>query len=288
VLEQPDLAAFFLDLAVLPDAATALRLMVNAMGFRGDSLEALEAALVRVRRPVLLCLDNAQAAVAAGWGADLLERLARLARRSLPFDPDEGAPAGVGSFDLMLVAVAGADPLALSEPFAPIRLGAVAPSEVRLLAEAYLDESGVAFAGGELAELGALSAGHPAYLQRAAFHLFEAKARAAAGEPPYNWRAAYLAEARERPVPGAPLPPEVFRGEGATARDESQLDGLEASETRSTPEPMSAGDFGGFLLAVLPVMLALLALQLGGGWLGAALVLLLGYGGAALWRRHGL
>jgi hypothetical protein len=226
--------------------------------------------------------------VAAGWGADLLERLARLARRSLPFDPDEGAPAGAGSFDLMLVAVAGADPVALSEPFAPIRLGAVAPSEVRLLAEAYLDESGIAFAGGELAELGALSAGHPAYLQRAAFHLFEAKARAAAGEPPYNWRAAYLAEARERPIPGAPLPPEVFRGEGATARDESQLDGLEASEARSTPEPMSAGDFGGFLLAVLPVMFALLAVQLGGGWLGAALVLLLGYGGAALWRRHGL
>jgi hypothetical protein len=272
VLELPDLASFFLDLAVLPDAAAVYGLLTRAMGFRGDTLADLENALARLRRTVVVCLDNADGAIAAGWGEDLLERLARLARRSVPLDPDGIAPPGAGLFDLGLIAAAGAEAPPLSEPFAQVRLGAIAASEVRLLTEAYLDETGVEFTARELRELAELSAGHPAYLQRAAFHLFEARQN-----PGYRWRAAYLAEARERPVPGAPLPPEVFRGEGDSARDEGAAVSLEEGEERTPPEQMALGRPGDLLAAVAPLVVALLVLQLGGGWAVALAVLVAGY-----------
>lgn len=271
VLELPDLASFFVDLAVLPDAATALGLLNRAMGYRGDSLADFERAIAGLGRSVLVCLDGADAALAAGWGEELLERLARLARRSVPLDPDGMAPPGAGLFDLLVVAAAGAAPPALSEPFAQVRLGAIAASEVRLLAEAYLDESGVEFTGAELRELGELSAGHPAYVQRAAYHLFEARTR-----PGYAWRAAYLAEARERPVPGAPLPPEVFRGDGDGARDEGG-EPLEPGEARRAPELMATGHPADLIAAVAPLVAGLLTLQLSGSWPVAAAVLVAGY-----------
>lgn len=279
VLEIPDLASFFVDLAVLPGAAAAYGLLTRAMGFRGDTPAELEQAMVRLRRSVLVCLDGADAAITAGWGEDLLERMARLARRSVPLDPEGGSPPGV--FDLLLVAAAGAEAPPLSEPFMQVRLGAIAPSEVRLLAEAYLDESGVEFSGAELRALGELSAGHPAYLQRAAYHLFEAHAR-----PGYAWRAAYLAEARERPVPGAPLPPEVFRGEGDAPRDEGAAAPLEPGAEGAAPELMATGSPLDLLAAVGPVVLALLALPLG-GWPLALGVLVAGYALGWLLVRRG-
>ena len=281
VLELPDLASFFLDLAVLPDAATVYRLLTRAMGFRGDTLAELEAALARLRRPVLICLDGADAALEAGWGEQLLERLARLARRSLPFDPDGLAPPDASRFDLMLVAAAGAVAPTLSEPFAVVPMRALASSEVRLLTEAYLDETGVEFSGAELNELAALSVGHPAYLQRAAYHLFKAKT-----QPGYNWRAAYLAEAREQPVPGAPLPPAVFRGEGEDAFTTTDGTAPEAGGARTAPELMSTSGGGELFEAILPVVAALIALQAGLGWAVALLVLVTGYGLVALLLRR--
>ncbi|HMQ34027.1 MAG TPA: AAA family ATPase, partial [Chloroflexaceae bacterium] len=211
VLELPDLDALYLDLAVLPDAAAVYTLVGRALRGRAASAGELEDALARFGHPVLLCLDGADAAVAAGWGADLLERLARIARRSTPA-LDEGERLLPGTHDLMLVAAAGAAAPPLGEPFREVRLGALPAAEVRLLAEAYLGEDEAGFSGEELRSLAELSAGHPAYLQRAAYHLYEARTR-----PGYDWRAAYLAEARERPVIGAPLPPELFRGEGGEA-----------------------------------------------------------------------
>lgn len=282
VLEDPTLEALYLDVALLPDAATVYRLIASALGGRGDSLEAVEAALSRVGRTVLVCLDHTEAAVAAGWGAELLERMARLARRSIPGEAGGLAPRGEGVFDLLLVAAGGATAPELSEPFAQVRLGAFAPAEVRLFAEAYLDETGVAFTAAELREAAAISAGHPAYLQRAMFHLFEAR-----GRPDYDWRAAYLAEAREQPVPGAPLPPEAFVGQGDAVRDEGRGGDLTTRPAPALPAAPPGGDLGGLLNAALPLVLALIALQILGNWFVALVVLVAGYGVVAALARRG-
>ena len=192
-LEEPELRAFYLDLAGATGAAVVYHTIVEALGGRGDTPAALEVALVEVSAPALLCLDNAQAPLAAGWGEMLLEVLARVAR---------------GGSLLLVAAVVGRAPL-LSERFATIGLGALAPTEVRLLVDAYLDNQGISFTPAELREIVHLSAGHPAYVQRAAYHVFQSKL-----DPRLDWRASYLAEARERPVPGAPLPSSVFDGRG--------------------------------------------------------------------------
>ena len=191
-LEIPELRSFYLDLVGAVSAAEVYQTVVEALGQRGDTSAALEVALMGFDAPVLLCLDNAQAALAAGWGEGLLEALARMAR---------------GGALMLVAAVEGSVP-PLSERFAAIRLGALAQAEVRLLVETYLDVAGISFSVAELREIAALSAAHPAYVQRAAFHLFESKL-----DPSIDWRAAYLAEARVRPVPGAPLPPAVFEGQ---------------------------------------------------------------------------
>lgn len=281
VLEDPTLEALYLDLALLPDAATVYRLVSRALASRGDTPEAVEAALVRAGHSVLVCCDNAEAAVTAGWGADLLERMARLARRSVPGEPGGLAPRGEGLFDLLLVAAAGTSAPPLSEPFAVVRLGALSDAEVRLLAEAYLDETEVSFSAAELRELAALSTGHPAYLQRAMFHCFEAHR-----QPAYDWRAAYLAEARERPIPGAPLPPEAFVGQGGAARDEGQFGELAERSTSALPDVPAAGGLGDLLGAALPLVAALLTLQLTGNWLAALGLLIVGYGLVALLVRR--
>ncbi len=282
VLEDPTLEALYLDVALLPDAATVYRLIANALGGRGDSPDAVEKVLSRAGRTVLVCLDHTEAAVEAGWGAEMLERMARLARRSVPGEPGGLAPRGEGVFDLLLVAAGGATAPELSEPFAQVRLGAFAPAEVRLFAEAYLDATGVAFTSAELREAAAISAGHPAYLQRAMFHLFEAY-----GRPDYDWRAAYLAEARERPVPGAPLPPEAFVGQGDMARDEGQGGDLVTRQAPALPAAPPGGDLGGLLNAALPLVLALIALQVLGNWFVALAVLVAGYGVVAALARRG-
>ncbi|MGQ9926699.1 MAG: ATP-binding protein [Chloroflexaceae bacterium] len=282
VLEDPTLEALYLDVALLPDAATLYRLIASALGGRGDSLEAVEMVLSRVGRTVLVCLDHTEAAIAAGWGAEMLEDMARLARRSIPGQPGSPVPRGEGVFDLLLVAAGGATAPGLSEPFAQVRLGAFAPAEVRLFAEAYLDATGVTFTSAELHEAAALSAGHPAYLQRAMFHLFEAR-----GRPDYDWRAAYLAEAREQPVPGAPLPPEAFVGQGDAVRDEGRGGELATRQAPVLPAAPPGGDLSGLLNAALPLVLALIALQVLGNWFVALAVLVAGYGVVAALARRG-
>jgi hypothetical protein len=206
-----------------------------------------------------------------------------MARRSVATYPGGIAPPGEGQYDLLLVTAAGREPPRLSEPFAAITLGALAPSEVRLLCEAYLDDTGVEFSPEEIREVGRLSAGHPAYIQRAAYHLFIAHT-----QPGYGWRAAYLAEARERPVPGAPLPPAIFSGEGAAEREESTYGEAEMGE--GAAERPAAAQWriegpGALLAALAPLIAAMLAVQLGAGWLVAAAVLVIGYGLVALAMR---
>lgn len=235
-LEEPALRAYYLDLAVLADAADVYQLVTQALGERGDTSAALEVALTVANIPLLLCLDNAQHAIAAGWGEPLLDTLARMVR----------------GHDLLLVAALEGPPPTLSERFAMVTIGAFATVEVGLLADAYLDGTGVSFAPAELRDLTVLSAAHPAYLQRAAYHLFESKR-----QPGYDWRAAYLQEAREQPVPGAPLPPQVFEGAAAGRFAESAYSDSDGALQHAPPTlPIPAIEPG--LLLVAPLLLGLL------------------------------
>jgi hypothetical protein len=273
-LERPEAESFYLDLSVLPDAAACYKLMAKGLGSRGDTPADLEVALLRLKDPVVFCLDRAESAIAKGWGVGLLEQLARIVRRSIAIrrdavPPPENTAAGAASKEyLFLLAVAHNGPVPeMNERFAVVGLGAFAPAEIRLFADAYLGNSGVHFSPAELRELLLLSVGHPAYLQRAAFHLFRAHT-----EPGYDWRAAYLAEASERPVPGAPLPPPVFEGEATEAL--LSVYGYQSSPVGAylpeKPEIAGAGDMAALLL---PLLASLLAWQFG-GWLAGVGVLL--------------
>lgn len=280
-LEQPDLESLYVDLAVLPDAPTFYQLVVTALHGMGDTAAALEVALLEAEGPVLLCLDGAEVAIAAGWGELLLERLARIARSSPAARLGGSVVPGSGAVDLLLVVVIEGALPPLSEPFATLTLGGLAPSEVRLIAEAYLDDTGVTFTPFELRELTDLSAGHPAYVQRAAFHLFQAKLI-----PGYDWRTAYLTEARERPIPGAALPPGVFAGEQAATGPFSTYGDLGEGGLKPAQETFQAGSLVGLLLLLLVLVAALLALQLSGNWLLAGGVFLLGLALLALIERQ--
>jgi hypothetical protein len=274
-LDRDDLEALYVDLAVLEGATAFYRLVVEALGGSGENSAALELALIEHEGPVLLCLDRAEAAIAAGWGERLLEALARTTRRG---GVPRAARHSLQDF-YVVAAVDGAAP-ALSEPFAVVTLGALAPTEVRLLAEAYLDGSGVSFTPADLRELGQLSAGHPAYLQRAAYQLYRSKL-----DPAYPWRAAYLEEARERPVPGAPLPPGVFEGSAGERQGSAYGELLQAPRSAQLDRPQLEG-VGGALAALLPLLAALLAWQLSGSWLLALLGLLAGIALAVLVQRR--
>jgi hypothetical protein len=262
-LDLPDLRAYYLDLRGAESAAEIYRTVAAALGRPGDTLAALELALLEARTPVLLCLDNAQASLAEGWGVALLEALARLARGAALF---------------LVVATEGTPPL-LSEPFALIRLGALAPTEVRLLVEAYLDDDPIVFTPAELRQLIELSAAHPAYVQRAAYHLYQSKL-----DPSIDWRAAYLLEARERPIPGAPLPPAIFEGR----QDQVQHSGYGETAVEQAPAgplPLPLPDAAPILILLAALIPALLAYLLSGSmWLAAAAALA-GAVVAALWPR---
>ncbi len=267
-LELPELRAYYLDLAPATSAADVYRVVGEALGQRGDSLSTLELALVAVSQPVLLCLDNAQAPLAAGWGAALLEALARVAR---------------GGSLILVVAMEG-EPPALSERFAMIRLGAMARTEVRLLAEAYLEGTDVSFTPAELRDLADLSGAHPAYIQRAAFHLFQSKIA-----PNGDWRAAYRAEVRARPIPGAPLPPAVFEGTrservGQSSYGEEEL----AAAGGQAPGQLPLPEVPRALAFALPLLLAALLLMLTGSLPLALGVAVVGVLGVALWSRRSL
>jgi AAA domain len=264
-LEQPELRAFYLDLTGATGADEVYRTVVEALGGRGDTPAALEVALLDIGAPVLLCLDNAQTPLAAGWGEALLEALARIAR---------------GGSLLLVAAVVGRAPL-LSERFAAISLGALAPAEVRLLIAAYLDGADASFTAAELREIAELSAGHPAYVQRAAYHLFQSKL-----EPGLDWRAAYLAEARERPVPGAPLPPAVFEGQGHGRLAQSSYGEDQYGGASDAPELLPLPEALPILPWALPLLGALLLLIATGSLALALLAAGIGLAGGLLWMRR--
>ncbi|NJL04691.1 MAG: ATP-binding protein [Chloroflexaceae bacterium] len=282
-LERPDLSTCYLDLASLESAEELYETLARAVGSRAHSVGALEIALLQNDGPLLLCLDRCEVAVAAGWGAAVLDELARLSLRSAapptarPIPALDGVPLvpALPTADLLLVGVlagrAAATPL--NAPFARISLGGFAPTEVRLLTDAYLDPSGVRFTAADLRELSNLSLNHPAYLQRAAYHLFIARN----GNPAYDWRAAYLAEAAERPISGAPLPPGVFIGEPPVFSWSSFAGEYGGQQPRiEVPQLGDLADLGRLLG---PAIGGLLAWQVAGNlWLGGLVAGLLALG----------
>jgi hypothetical protein len=269
VLEQPTLEAIYVDMAVLPNSEAFFSMLTEALGNSGAQASAFEFALLEQGVPVLLALDNAQHAIEAGWGDYALESLARIERRSTP-TPSYAIETRTGAIDLIVVVAVRGSAIPLSEPFVQLTLGAFASSEVRLLAEAYLFETGVSFEPRELNELWEMSKGHPAYLQRAAFHLYRAKTEAG-----YDWRAAYRAELRENPLPDAPLPPGVFEG-----GNHSSYEGVYEDEVLGKEGPKldmrSVSGVDTILGLGLSIAAGLLAWQLSTNLALGALVLLLG------------
>jgi hypothetical protein len=264
-LELPELRAYYLDLAGAESAAQVYRTIAEALGERGDTQAALEVALVASGDPVLLCLDNAQAPIAADWGQGLLEALARVMR---------------GGGLSLVVAVEGSAPQ-LSERFATISLGALAQTEVRLLMEAYLDDQGISFTPAELRAVADLSAGYPAYVQRAAYHLFQSKI-----DPSVDWRVAYLVEARDRPVPGAPLPPAVFEGQSQGRVAQSGYSGEQYAGAGQAPRQLPLPEIPAVFPFLILLLVALVALGLGCGLPLALLVGAVAAAGVVLWQRR--
>ncbi len=284
-LERPDLYTCYLDLAPLASAEELYETLARAVGSRAHSVGALEIALLQNDAPLLLCLDRCEVAVAAGWGAAVLDELARLSLRSAahpttsPIPAIDGVPfvPALPPTDLMLLLVGvlagSAEATPLNAPFVRISLGGFAPAEVRLLTDAYLDASGVRFTADDLRELSNLSLNHPAYLQRAAYHLFIARN----GNPAYDWRAAYLAEAAERPITGAPLPPGVFVGEPPVFSWSSFAG--EYGGQRPRIEVPQTGDLADLGRLLVPAIGGLLAWQVAGNlWLGGLVAGLIALG----------
>ncbi len=277
-LERPDLVTFYVDMGTLASDAALYELLARAIHSRGTTVTALEVALLQIEEPLLLCLDRCEVAVAAGWGTAVLDELARLSRRSIaqpattiPNVP--GAPLCTpaelpGEPMLLLVGVLSGT-AELTEPFVRLSLGGFAPAEVRLLTDAYLDDTGVRFSPDDLRELSALSLNHPAYLQRAAYHLYIARS----SQPTYDWRTAYMDEAQDRPVPGAPLPPGVFSGE-VQQFSWSSFEG-DYSGSRERIEAPQIGDLGDLLRLLVPAIGGLLAWQVAGNLLIGLLVAVL-------------
>ncbi|MEF3273601.1 MAG: AAA family ATPase [Chloroflexus sp.] len=290
VLEIPNLNAFYLDLALLPDATTAYGLIVRALGGTESTIAALEQRLAANGRPVLICLDGVESAIAAGWGADLLERLGRLARRSAPGYHGVAGPTGQSmAYDLMVVgAVRGTPPL-LSEPFATVRLGPLSFAEARLLLDSYLGEGETLFSADEVRELMALSAGQPAFLQRAAYHLYETRRR-----PTYRWRKAYRAELRENPPIDSPLPPAIFEAEDEDDDEEATNqpdlppnEPLRSQRRRRATLPPS-DDLRPLLAAVGPLLAGLIGMQASNSWPVGIAIGAAGYLSVIIWNwRHG-
>jgi len=87
-------------------------------------------------------------------------------------------------------------------------------------------------------------------------------------------------------VPGAPLPPAVFRGEGEDSYTTTDGTEPEAGGARTAPELMSTSGGGELFAAILPLVAALITLQTGWNWPVALLVLVAGYGLVALFLRR--
>jgi hypothetical protein len=260
-LAEPLLPSFYLALHEASTPEDVYQTVLQALGVPGSTPSALEVALLEQETPVLLCLDDAHRAIHAGWGETLLETLARIAR---------------GGRLILVAASAGEMPF-LSERFVRVRIGAFAPAEVRLFAETYLEGTNVSFTPGELRVLASISAGHPAYLQRAAYHLFESR------RDGRDWCAAFLAEARERPIPGAPLPPEAFAGEDGHDAIRPRYGTLRTDKLPQKDAGFLVPESPRTLLLMIPPLAALLIFVVTGNIVTAALVALLGLTIALAW-----
>jgi len=275
-LDDPGLRAFYVDLSVLPDAAATYELIIRALSSRGNSHTALEIALLEADQPLLLCLDNTGVAIEAGWGEHLLESLARMARQT----GRECQTTARNACLRLVVTMRSPVPL-LSEPFATLNMGAITPSEIRLLIDAYLDGTDVQFTSDDIGKLTTLSAGHPAYLQRAAFHLFNAKM-----QPGYNWQAAYREEVHTQPVPGAMLPPGAFEGDYAGESVTTYYPAAGDTPKRPDLKPYELEGQGGLVRALLPLLAALLVFSLSRSLLPAVGMFILGIVLVVLFERH--
>ena len=264
-LEIPELRAYYLDLRGAESASQIYATIASALGQPGDTLAAFELGLVAAGDPVLLCLDNAQAALAAGWGEELLESLARVVRGN----------------SLFLVAAMAGEPPLLSERFATIKLGALAQTEVRLLIATYLDGTGIDFRAQELREIVELSGAHPAYVQRAAYHLFQSKV-----DPLVDWRAAYRAEVRTRPIPGAALPPAVFQGTGSQPLTQSSYSDGEERRSGRVPEQLPLPDIWPLLAMVIALATVVVLVIVTASWLIAVIAGIAALIGVSLWERQ--
>lgn len=261
-LEIPELRAYYLDLQAAEGAAQVYETLAKSLGQRGDTVAAVELGLVAAGDPVLFCLDNAHAALAAGWGAGLLEALARVVR---------------GGNLFLVVALAGAPP-DLSERFAMLTLGALAQTEVRLLIETYLDGTGVSFTPGELRAVAELSGAHPAYVQRAAFYLFQSKL-----DPAVDWQAAYRAEVRSRPIPGAALPPAVFEGANGGRVTQSNYSDGEERRSGQVPQQLPLPEVASLWGVAIALALLVAVYLATGSWPIALVAGVAGLVGASLW-----
>jgi hypothetical protein len=261
--DDPSVAAFYLDLVGVAQPEQIFQTLIAALNGRGDSLAALELALIESGRPTVVCLDNAEHALSQAWGERFVEQMARMART--------GA--------LMLVVALHGEPPLLSERYAAVTLGAFQPAEIRMLCDTYLEGTNVNFSPSDYAALAHLSGGHPAYLQRAAFHLFRAK-----HDPGYNWKARYREEVRDQGVPGAPLPPGVFEGEEPGAY-ETRLQEEHETGAVAAPPAYVTGDDSWALPAVGLIAVGLVVAFAGYWWVALAL---LAAGGGLAWlaRRH--
>jgi hypothetical protein len=271
-LELPHLRAFYFDIQHAENAADIYRTVAGALGLRnaagqnGASLAALELALVAADDPILLALDNAHPALAAGWGDIMLESLARAAR-------------GGGLF---LVVGTQGDPPVLSEPFAILRLGALAQPEVRLLIESYLGDDEVAFSPSDIRAVAELSAAHPAYVQRAAYHLYQSKI-----DPGYDWRTAYRVDVQSRPIPGAPLPPAVFEGAGGQSIGPSSYGDALSERSRASPAQLPLPEVPRVVALLAVVLLVATLIFAATRSLGLLLVVAVIGGAATLWWWRG-
>ncbi|KPV49899.1 hypothetical protein SE17_30015, partial [Kouleothrix aurantiaca] len=102
---------------------------------------------------------------------------------------------------------------------------------------------------------------------RAAFYLFQSKT---GGSP--DWQAAYRAEVRERPVPGAPLPPAVFEGgKLAGVAQSSYGASAEGGQGKAGPNQHALPEVAGLAGVAVGLVVFLLVFLVSRSWLIALL-----------------
>ncbi len=254
-LDDPTMRAYYLDVARADSASHVYTTLTRALRSSGDTTAALDVAVIEAGARVLIALDNLDAALAAGWGSDMLEALARIAR----------------SGTLLVTGACRTVPPPLSEPVMPIRIGAFSKADLALLTDAYLGEGPIRFTPEDRRAVAQLTALHPAAVQIASFHLFRTKT-----EPEYDWRAAARAEASNLGVPTQAADAPAFLGERGVGHP---LDGTAGTRGGPQTSPQTIVISAVMPLLLLCAVIALVLLLLSNNLL---LALLVGGGGALL------